>query len=56
MIASDTHSPGGPRSPDLRPGVAAAARIVGKERARAMVVDTPKAVLDDQPIDAGQPR
>ena len=55
VIASDTHSPSGPRSPDLRPGVAAAARTVGDERARAMVVDTPKAVLDDQPIDPGQP-
>jgi protein-tyrosine phosphatase len=55
VIASDTHFPRGPRSPDLLRGVAAAARIVGEERARAMVVDTPKAILDDRAIDVEPP-
>ncbi len=55
VIASDTHFPRGPRSPDLLRGVAAAARIVGEERARAMVFDTPKAILDDQPVDVEPP-
>ena len=47
LIASDTHSPEGPRSPKLRLGVDAVQGIVGPERARAMVVDTPKAILDN---------
>jgi protein-tyrosine phosphatase len=55
VIASDTHFPRGPRSPDLLRGVAAAARIVGEERARAMVVDTPKAILDDRAVDVEPP-
>ena len=62
VIASDTHFPDGPRSPKLGPGVNAAAGIVGNERAQAMVVDTPKAILDNLPVevpppgDAGRPR
>lgn len=55
IIASDTHHPRGHRSPVLREGVEAAARITGEERARAMVVDTPKAVLEDQPVDVDVP-
>ena len=42
IIASDTHFPGGPRSPRLAHGVEAAARIVGHEKALTMVQDTPK--------------
>ena len=42
---------GGPRSPKLPPGLEAAADIVGPEKARAMVVDIPKAVLEDLPVE-----
>lgn len=45
IIASDAHSSHGPRAPLLSPGVAAAARIVGKERAMSMVTSTPDALL-----------
>ena len=55
IIASDTHFPGGPRSPLLTPGMEAAASIVGYERARAMVVGTPKAILDDLPVEVELP-
>ena len=55
ILASDTHFPGGPRSPKLTPGVEAASKIVGQEQARNMVVATPKAVLDDLPIDVPSP-
>ena len=55
ILASDTHFPGGPRSPKLTPGVGAASKIVGQELARNMVVATPKAVLDDLPIDVQSP-
>ena len=44
VIASDAHFPNGPRSPKFTDGVEAAARAVGEEKARAMVVDTPKAI------------
>ena len=56
VVASDTHFPSGPRSPVLTPGLEAAAEIVGRDRARAMVTDTPKAILDDQPIELEAPR
>lgn len=55
ILASDTHFPGGPRSPKLTPGVEAASKIVGQEQAMNMVVATPKAVLDDLPIDVPSP-
>ena len=55
VIASDTHAPHGPRSPLLPPGLEAAGRIVGEERARAMVVDTPRAILSDAPVEVAPP-
>mgnify|MGYP001175784958 CR=1 FL=1 len=55
IIASDTHYPHGPRSPLITAGLEATARIVGKELAEAMVVDTPKAILDDRPIQLQPP-
>jgi protein-tyrosine phosphatase len=51
IIASDTHAPTGNRSPALPSGVAKAASIVGEERARAMVVDTPMAILNGQTVE-----
>ena len=50
VIASDTHSPTGLRSPRLGVGIEAAAGIVGMDRAMAMVVDTPLAILKDGPV------
>jgi len=47
VIASDTHYAHGPRSPLLSEGVEAAAALVGEERARAMVVGTPEAIIGD---------
>lgn len=55
VIASDTHFPSGPRSPKLSHCVSAAAEIVGEDYARAMVVDTPRAVLDNLPIELEPP-
>ena len=51
IIAPDTHFPAGPRSPKLPPGVDAVAAIVGEKKAQLMVVDTPRAVLENQPIE-----
>ena len=51
VMASDTHSPTGLRSPKLGIGIEAAASIVGIDCATAMVVDRPLAILEDQPID-----
>ena len=56
IIASDTHFPGGPRSPQLPPGLEAAAKIVGTQRAQSMVVDTPKAVLENKPVQVDPPK
>ncbi|MBI2856074.1 MAG: protein-tyrosine phosphatase, partial [Chloroflexi bacterium] len=47
IIASDSHSPTGRRVPILSEGVAAAARLVGKEAAQRMVEDIPQAILQD---------
>ena len=53
MLASDTHAPDGPRSPSLLPGMEAAAEIIGAEQARAMVLDTPRAVIEGREAAAG---
>ena len=50
ILASDTHTPSGPRPPALLPGMEAAAGIVGAEKARAMVLDTPRAVIDGREL------
>ena len=50
MLASDTHAAVGQRSPALLPGMEAAAGIVGAEKARAMVVDTPRAVIEGREV------
>ena len=51
IICSDAHSPEGLRASALRDGMDAAAQIVGQESAYRMVVDTPKAVLENAPVD-----
>ena len=56
ILASDTHLPEGSRSPMLQPGMAAAANIAGQAEARAMVLDTPRAVLEDRPVQVEPPR
>ena len=53
VMASDTHSATGLRSPKLGIGVETAASIVGPDHARMMVVDTPLAILEDRPVDFG---
>ncbi len=50
ILASDTHAPEGPRSPALLPGMEAAAEIVGADKARAMVLDTPRAVIEGREV------
>ena len=55
IIASDAHFPDGRRSPALQPGVDAAAHLVGPERARAMVEDTPRAIVENLPVKAEPP-
>lgn len=49
VIASDAHDPER-RPPRLSAGVAEAARIVGKEKAEAMVTEIPQAILDNKQI------
>ena len=51
VMASDTHSPTGLRSPKLGVGIEAAASIVGMDCAMAMVVDTPLTILEDRAFD-----
>ena len=51
VMASDTHSPTGLRSPRLGVGIEAAAGIVGMDCAMAMVVDTPLAILEDRAVE-----
>ncbi|HAL48352.1 MAG: hypothetical protein FI707_16975 [SAR202 cluster bacterium] len=51
ILASDTHNPSGPRSPKLRRGVEAVAKIVGHEAAERMVTDTPKSILEGKTVE-----
>ncbi|MDP6402788.1 MAG: tyrosine protein phosphatase [SAR202 cluster bacterium] len=55
IIASDTHFATGHRSPKLRHCVQAAADIVGPERAQAMVLDTPRAIVENLPVEVDSP-
>lgn len=55
VIASDAHSSGEFRPPDLAAGVAAAAALVGEPRARWMVEDAPAAVLAGAPLPPAPP-
>ena len=50
VIASDAHGPAAPNRASLAEGVAAAAELVGEERARWMADDAPAAVLAGEPL------
>jgi protein-tyrosine phosphatase len=55
IIASDAHRALG-RPPGLRQGVEAAAKIVGESKARAMVTEIPRAILENKALpDWGEP-
>jgi len=45
IIASDCHRPEGHRGPDMNDGFAAAAKLVGRDKAVKMACETPMAVL-----------
>ena len=49
-MASDTHQATGGRSPRMDVGLEPAADIVGLDAALAMLVDTPKAILEDKQV------
>ena len=51
VIASDTHFATGSRSPTLLPGIEKATATLDSTTVQAMVVDTPKAILEDVEID-----
>jgi len=53
IIASDAHNTDS-RPPQISKAVAEAAKIVGKEKAEAMVTSVPQAILDNQPIPNGE--
>jgi protein-tyrosine phosphatase len=55
VIASDAHSVDS-RPPDLRPAVECAARLIGREAALAMVVDVPRAIVENRAVEASPPR
>ena len=50
IISSDTHSPHPPRTPELGEALKIAAEIVGCQKAKAMVIDTPRAILENRPL------
>ena len=56
VIASDCHSPKGPRSPSLSAGLEAAVALVGWERAQEMVVDVPRAIVQGDLVTVANPR
>lgn len=50
VLASDAHSGGRPRPPELGAGMAAAAELVGEARARWLVEHAPAAILAGTPL------
>jgi protein-tyrosine phosphatase len=55
IIASDSHAVDR-RAPVLSAGRAAAAALVGQDRARALVEETPQAIVDDRTIELPAPK
>ena len=47
ILSSDTHSPQPPRTPELGEALKVASGIIGSQKAKAMVVDTPHAILEN---------
>ncbi len=56
VMASDTHHAEGGRSPRMDVGLESAADIIGDDAALAMLVDTPKAILEDKSLYIEPPR
>ena len=50
ILSSDTHSPRPPRTPELCEALKITSEIVGCQKARAMVNDNPRAILEDKRI------
>ena len=48
ILSSDTHSPRPPRTPELWEALKITSEVVGCEKAKAMVIDTPRAILEDK--------
>lgn len=55
ILSSDTHSPRPPRTPELREAVKVASHIVGCQKAKAMVSDIPRAILQNSEIEVPPP-
>lgn len=47
ILSSDTHSPQPPRTPELGEALKVASGVVGCQKAKAMVTDTPRAILEN---------
>ena len=56
VIASDCHTPEGPRSPTLLPGINAIINIIGEIETKAMVSEIPKAIMEDKDVLVSPPR
>ena len=50
ILSSDTHSPHPPRTPELGEALKITSEIVGRQRAKAMVSDIPRAILENRTI------
>ena len=48
ILSSDAHSPHPPRTPELCEALKITSQIVGCQKAKAMVIDTPRAILNDK--------
>lgn len=48
VMASDAHTAGAPRPPGLAAGAEAASQLIGTELAEALVISTPKALLENR--------
>lgn len=49
ILSSDTHAPIPPRTPELGGALQIVADVIGKDAARAMVTDIPRAIVQDKP-------
>lgn len=55
VLSTDSHSSTGGRRPVLSDALAVAERLVGRERAEAMVIGVPEQIVSGQPVEAEIP-
>lgn len=55
VLSTDSHSATGGRRPVLTDALAVAARLIGRERAEALVISVPERIVNGEPVELEEP-